>query len=106
MLLEIEKQASIPVAPEAAWALLHDFPELTTCIPNVSDLEQVEPDRRYGATISDKIGPFRVTDYQTASFLCQRRAECSTDGQAGKTAAGDAEKCTAIQLGRDVRQSH
>jgi carbon monoxide dehydrogenase subunit G len=61
MLLEIEKQASIPVAPEAAWALLHDFPELTTCIPNVSDLEQVEPDRRYGATISDKIGPFRVT---------------------------------------------
>ena len=61
MLLEIQKQADIAVAPEAAWALLRDFPELATCIPNVASLEEMEPDRRYGATISDKIGPFRVT---------------------------------------------
>jgi carbon monoxide dehydrogenase subunit G len=61
MLLEIEKQASIPVAPEAAWALLRDVPALTSCIPNVGDLQEIESDRRYGATISDKIGPFRVT---------------------------------------------
>jgi carbon monoxide dehydrogenase subunit G len=61
MLLEIEKRAEIAVTPENAWALLHDFPELATCIPNVTDLEEVEPDRRYSATISDKIGPFRVT---------------------------------------------
>jgi carbon monoxide dehydrogenase subunit G len=61
MLLEIAKQADIVVAPEAAWALLRDFPELAMCIPNVADLEEVEPDRRYGATITDKIGPFRVT---------------------------------------------
>jgi uncharacterized protein len=61
MLLEIEKQADIAVAPEAAWILLRDFPGLATCIPNVDRLEVMEPDRRYGATISDKIGPFRVT---------------------------------------------
>jgi carbon monoxide dehydrogenase subunit G len=61
VLLEIEKQADIAVAPEAAWALLRDFPDLATCIPNVGGLEEVEPDRRYSATISDKIGPFRVT---------------------------------------------
>ena len=61
MLLEIEKQADIAVAPEAAWILLRDFRGLATCIPNVADLEEMEPDRRYGAIISDKIGPFRVT---------------------------------------------
>ena len=61
MLLEIQKQADIAVAPEAAWTLLRDFPDLATCIPNVADLEEMEPDRRYGATITDKIGPFRVT---------------------------------------------
>lgn len=61
MLLEIEKRADIAVAPELAWALLRDFPELTTCIPNVGDLEELEPDHRYGATITDKIGPFRVS---------------------------------------------
>ncbi len=61
MLLEIEKQAEIGVAPEAAWTLLRDFPELAMCIPNVAGLEEIEPDRRYRATITDKIGPFHVT---------------------------------------------
>ena len=61
MLLEIEKHADIPVAPEEAWALLRDFPNLATCIPNIDGLQETEPDRRYTATISDKIGPFRVT---------------------------------------------
>jgi carbon monoxide dehydrogenase subunit G len=61
MLLEIEKQADIAVASEAAWTLLRSFADLATCIPNVGNLEEIEPDRRYGATISDKIGPFRVT---------------------------------------------
>ena len=61
MLLEIEKQATIGVAPESAWALLHDFPQLTRCIPQVSDLEEIAPDQRYATTVSDKIGPFRVT---------------------------------------------
>ena len=61
MLLEIEKRADITVAPEEAWALLRDFLELARCIPNVDDLEEIEPDRRYSATITDKIGPFRVT---------------------------------------------
>lgn len=61
MLLEIEKRADIAVSPKEAWALLRDFPDLATCIPNVDGLREIEPDRRYSATISDKIGPFRVT---------------------------------------------
>ncbi len=61
MLLEIAKRADIAVVPDDAWVLLRNFPELATCIPNVTGLDEIEPDRRYGATISDKIGPFRVT---------------------------------------------
>ncbi len=61
MLLEIEKRAEIGVEPEAAWALLRDIPQLTRCIPHVTDLDELAPDQRFAATISDKIGPFRVT---------------------------------------------
>jgi carbon monoxide dehydrogenase subunit G len=61
VLLEIEKRAEINVAPEAAWAMLRDVPQLTQCIPHVADLEETAPDQRYAATIADKIGPFRVS---------------------------------------------
>ena len=61
MLLEIEKLADIPVPQKAAWLLLRDFPDLAACIPNVDGLQELEPDHRYAATVSDKIGPFRVT---------------------------------------------
>ena len=61
MLLEIEKRVDIGVAPELSWALLRDIPQLTQCIPRVTALEEIAPDQRYATTISDKIGPFRVT---------------------------------------------
>jgi carbon monoxide dehydrogenase subunit G len=61
VLLEIEKRATIGVAPESAWALLRDLPQLTRCIPRVTGLEEIAPDQRYATTISDKIGPFQVT---------------------------------------------
>jgi carbon monoxide dehydrogenase subunit G len=44
VLLEIEKRADIAVAPESAWALLRDIPQLTQCIPHVTDLDEIAPD--------------------------------------------------------------
>lgn len=61
MLLEIDKQADIAAPPETAWALLRDMPQLARCIPHVSELVEVSPDRHYTATIADKLGPFRVS---------------------------------------------
>lgn len=61
MLLEIEKQANIAVSPEAAWELLRDLPRLAQSVPHVADVVEVEADRRYTATIADKLGPFRIS---------------------------------------------
>lgn len=60
MLLEVTKVTPIGVPQAAAWALLRDVPRLSACIPKVSDLEVLEPDRRYSAVVSDRIGPFSL----------------------------------------------
>jgi carbon monoxide dehydrogenase subunit G len=61
MLLEVTRSTDVAVSPAAAWALLRDFPRLTTCLPAVSPLQSIEPDRRYAATVSEKLGPFKLS---------------------------------------------
>lgn len=61
MLLEVSKVAEVPASPASAWALIRDVARLSGCIPNVADLTAVEPDKRYTATVSDKLGPFKLT---------------------------------------------
>lgn len=60
MLLEVTKVTAIGVPQAVAWALLRDVPRLSACIPKVSDLEVLEPDQRYAAVVSDRIGPFSL----------------------------------------------
>jgi uncharacterized protein len=61
VLFEVSKVAFVTVPPAAAWELLRDVPRLSGCIPKVSDVQAVEPDKRYTAVVSDKIGPFALT---------------------------------------------
>ncbi len=58
MLLEVKKEARVAAPQQAAWALLCDVPRLTGCIPKVTELQEVEPDRRYSAVVADRLGPF------------------------------------------------
>jgi carbon monoxide dehydrogenase subunit G len=60
MLLEVTRTAHVGVPRAAAWALLRDVPRLSACIPKVSDLQVLEPDRRFSAVVSDRIGPFAL----------------------------------------------
>src|SRR6266545_4867260 len=60
VLLEIGKVADVGVPAAVAWALVRDFPRLSGCIPCLSDFRVVDPDRRYTAVVSDKLGPFRL----------------------------------------------
>ena len=46
--------------PAEAWALVSDIPRLSGCIPGVTDVRAIEPNQRYAATVTDKLGPFRV----------------------------------------------
>ena len=61
MLLDIAKTAEVGVSPAQAWSLIGNIPRLSACIPGVSDIREIEPNRRYAATVTDKLGPFRVS---------------------------------------------
>ena len=61
MLLDIAKTADVSVPPAQAWSLIGNIPRLSACIPGVSDIRELEPNRRYAATVTDKLGPFRVS---------------------------------------------
>jgi carbon monoxide dehydrogenase subunit G len=60
VLLDISKETAVAAGLDAAWALVSDVPRLSGCIPGVSDVREIEPGKRYAATVMDKLGPFRV----------------------------------------------
>ena len=53
----------IAVAAPAAdlWALLWDVPRMAACVPGCAEAREVEPQRRYAARMSQRIGPIRLT---------------------------------------------
>jgi len=59
--LEVSKTADVPASPAAAWALVRDVPRLAGCVPSVSGLSTLEPDCRYAATVTERLGPFRLS---------------------------------------------
>lgn len=60
MLLDISKETDVGASVEDSWALVSDLPRLSGCIPGVSDVREVVPGSRYAATVTDKLGPFRL----------------------------------------------
>lgn len=60
MLLEISKETEVGASPDKAWRLVSDVPRLSGCTPGVADVREIEPGKRYAATVTDKLGPFRV----------------------------------------------
>jgi carbon monoxide dehydrogenase subunit G len=60
VLLDVKKTTDVSASPSAAWALIRNVPRLSGCIPGVSDLREIEPDKRYAAVVADKLGPFKV----------------------------------------------
>src|SRR4051794_21631366 len=61
VLLDVTRTTEVTAPPADAWALVHDVRRLAGCLPNVSDLRELEPDRRYAATVSDRLGPFKLS---------------------------------------------
>jgi carbon monoxide dehydrogenase subunit G len=61
VLLEVARVVDVRAAPPAAWALIRDVPSLAACIPNVSDVRALDAAGRYAATVSDRLGPFKLS---------------------------------------------
>lgn len=60
-MIDLARTIDLPLAPDAAWAALWDVPEVARCLPGCQAVEEVEPRRRYRATMKDRVGPFSVT---------------------------------------------
>jgi len=61
MLLEVSRTTEVAASPGAAWALFQDVPRLVTCLPAASNLKPLDSERRYAATVTEKLGPFRLS---------------------------------------------
>ena len=60
-MIALAQRIELPLPPDAAWAALWDVPEVARCVPGCQGVEEVEPRRRYRATVKDRVGPFSVT---------------------------------------------
>jgi uncharacterized protein len=112
MLLDMIRLATVPVAQAETWALLRDVPRLSACMPKVSDVQVLEPDRRYSALVSDRLGPFGLAvpvsievrsveaPYRIAADLTgdDKRGQARVRGSLEATAEATSEASTQLQL--------
>ncbi|MBI2203911.1 MAG: SRPBCC family protein [Candidatus Rokubacteria bacterium] len=60
-MIDLARTIDLPLAPDRAWAALWDVPAVARCLPGCETVEEIEPKRRYKATVKDRVGPFSVT---------------------------------------------
>jgi uncharacterized protein len=58
--IEWRRAIDLAAAPGVVWQRLWDVPRLAACIPGCDGVQTLEVERRYRATIRDRVGPFRV----------------------------------------------
>ena len=59
-MIDLARTIDLPVPPAAAWTALWDVPAVARCLPGLHDVQEMEPQRCYRATVKDKVGPFSV----------------------------------------------
>lgn len=58
--MRFENELSFPLPVERVWPVFEDVPQLSACIPGVTNVVPLEEAKLYNATVRDQIGPFRV----------------------------------------------
>src|SRR5262249_33263673 len=59
-MIDFNRVIELPLAPAEVWRVLWDVQTMERCIPGCQDAREVEPRRRYTATIRERIGPYSV----------------------------------------------
>ena len=59
--MRFEKQITVDTPRQVVWDFLWDVPRLVACVPGCDGAEEIEPQKRYQATVKEKVGPFRIT---------------------------------------------
>lgn len=60
-MIDLARVMELPAPPAKVWETLWDIPALARCIPGCEDVREIEPGRRYRATVRERVGPFSVT---------------------------------------------
>lgn len=58
--MQVEKSFLLAAHPEEAWNLLKDVERVARCIPGVGEVKEISPLEHYEATLTDRVGPFKV----------------------------------------------
>jgi carbon monoxide dehydrogenase subunit G len=90
--VHLEHELVVAAPPPRVWETVWDIVGVSRCIPGCGEVMEIEPRRRYRATIESRVGPFRVT------MPVEVTVDESRAGRLGLAAAG-----RDVALGSPVR---
>jgi len=67
--LQFEKEVEIHAPREKVWNFIWDVDRFIACVPGCKEATTVEAGKRYTATMTEKVGPFRVEFPTTIEVL-------------------------------------
>jgi carbon monoxide dehydrogenase subunit G len=59
-MIDLARVIELPVAASEVWNVFWDVQRIAGCIPGCQDAQEVEPQRRYRATVRDRVGPYQI----------------------------------------------
>ena len=83
-MIELTRIIPLGATPAEVWNTLWDIAALADCIPGCDGVTEVEPKRRYRATVRDRVGPFKVSiplDISVDSFDEGRSLSVTASGR-------------------------
>jgi len=59
--MNVRRALPVALPPAALWKLLWDVPRIVGCVPGCVEAREIEPHRRYGAQMIQKVGPISLS---------------------------------------------
>jgi carbon monoxide dehydrogenase subunit G len=57
---EFQETVRLAAGRDVVWSAVGDIPSVLSWISIVDSVEEIDPDRRYGAVLQDRLGPFKL----------------------------------------------
>lgn len=67
--MQFQKEVEILAPREKVWNFIWDVDRFIACVPGCKDAKTVEEGKRYTATLTEKVGPFKVEFPATIEVL-------------------------------------